>query len=83
MARRTILTNAEIDVRHGQKPAAGFAEAAAGGMVDLWTLIFADPDTAETIEITIGKGTRDVLVERLTGGIVLAGGELPNVRPQG
>lgn len=75
MASRRILANAEIDVRHRQAVPPGEERP-----LDLWTLLITDPDSLETIEVTVGKDTRDEIVSRLTGGIVLAGGELPNVR---
>lgn len=51
----------------------------AQGMVDVWMLIFTDRNSGEQIRISFRREARDELVRQLTGGIVLAGGQLPNV----
>lgn len=51
----------------------------AQGMVDIWMLVFTDRASGEQIRISFRKDARDELVRQLTGGIVLAGGDLPKV----
>lgn len=51
----------------------------AQGVVDVWMLMFTDRQTGEQIRISFRKEARDELVRQLTGGIVLAGGDLPKV----
>lgn len=46
-------------------------------VVDTWTIVFQDRSYGDQIRITVRKDARDALVRDLTGGIVLAGGELP------
>lgn len=48
-------------------------------VVDVWTLVFTDVQSHDQIRIAFRKDTRDMLVRQLTGGIVLAGGELPKL----
>ena len=48
-------------------------------VVDVWTLILTDRQTTDQIRLSFRKDARDELVRQLTGGIVLAGGELPRV----
>lgn len=48
-------------------------------VVDVWTLVFTDVQSHDQIRIAFRRDTRDVLVRQLTGGIVLAGGELPKL----
>lgn len=50
-------------------------------MVDVWTIILTDRHTLEQQRLSIQKEARDTLIRDLTGGIVLAGGDLPNVKP--
>ena len=47
--------------------------------VDTWTLVMTDMNTQDQIRISFRQDTRDVIVSQLTGGIVLAGGELPKL----
>ena len=46
-----------------------------------WALIFTEviPGTGNTIIFKMGRDLRDAVVRELTGGIVLAGGELPKI----
>lgn len=46
---------------------------------DIWTLVFVEKNTGNLIKYPFRRDTRDELVRKLTGGIVLAGGELPNI----
>lgn len=52
------------------------------GTEPVYEIAFEDKNTGDVIFIRFSKEVRDVIVRDLTGGIVLAGGELPNVRPQ-
>lgn len=50
-----------------------------GSFTDTWTLIFTDRATGDQIHIAFRREARDELVRQLTGGVVLAGGDLPSV----
>lgn len=56
-------------------------DGSAVEMVDVWTIILTDRHTLEQQRLSIQKEARDTLIRDLTGGIVLAGGDLPNVKP--
>jgi hypothetical protein len=47
--------------------------------VDVWTLVFTDRQSGDQFRIAFREDTRDELVRQLTGGIVLAGGNLPKL----
>lgn len=47
--------------------------------VDVWTLILSDRHSGDQIRLSFRKDARDELVRQLTGGVVLAGGELPRL----
>jgi len=49
--------------------------------VDGWALVFTEvlPPTGDQVIFEFGQGVRDFVVRELTGGIVLAGGDLPSV----
>lgn len=51
------------------------------GQDDIWTLIFTEtkPPTGDQIIFSMNREVRDHIVRELTGGIVLAGGELPKL----
>lgn len=49
------------------------------GTVDVWMLVFTDRLTQDQIRISFRRDARDEIVRQLTGGIVLAGGELPKL----
>lgn len=46
---------------------------------DTWQLVFVEGGTNNVIRYSFRREVRDELVRKLTGGIVLAGGELPRV----
>lgn len=48
-------------------------------MIDLYELALIDKTTGDQIRIKFDKSTRDHIVRGLTGGVVLAGGELPKL----
>jgi hypothetical protein len=47
--------------------------------VDAWTIVYTDRVTGDQIRCRVQKETRDIIVKKLTGGIILAGGDLPSV----
>jgi hypothetical protein len=48
-------------------------------VVKVWSLVFTDRQSGDQIRIAFRQDTRDEIVRQLTGGIVLAGGELPKL----
>lgn len=48
-------------------------------VVDTWTIILTDRQSRDQIRIAFRREARDELVRQLTGGVVLAGGELPKI----
>lgn len=52
------------------------------GAGERFRLVFTDRNTGDVIWVGFNKQVRDELVRQLTGGIVLAGGELPKVPPK-
>jgi CheY-specific phosphatase CheX len=76
MPRQEILAGFHIMAQKSQEPT---TENGKPEIVDIWTLIFTDGTTGDQIRISFRKDTRDSLVSQLTGGIVLAGGQLPEV----
>lgn len=44
-----------------------------------WIFTFADRHSGDTIRFAFDDDVRDYIVRELTGGIVLAGGDLPKV----
>lgn len=77
MSEKRILLNQDMSVRKMSQPST--LPEGDPVILELWTIVFTDVATGNTTEISFNKETRDELVSRLTGGIVLAGGELPNV----
>jgi hypothetical protein len=49
------------------------------GMVDVWMLVFTDRGSQDQIRISFRKDARDEIVRQLTGGVILAGGDLPQM----
>lgn len=47
--------------------------------VDVWTLVLSDRQTGDQIRLSFRRDARDELVRQLTGGVVLAGGDLPRL----
>lgn len=75
---RTELLNQHIGVEHGKElqPIGGNGELAE---VERWTIVFTDRATGDQVRIGFGRDARDEIVRQLTGGVVLAGGDLPKV----
>lgn len=46
---------------------------------DVWTLVFIEGGTGNLVKYTFRRDVRDDIVRKLTGGVVLAGGELPRL----
>jgi hypothetical protein len=74
----TYLTAHSIDVEKGTE----LVEREEGETTaeEKWSLVFQDRVTGSVIRYAFNRETRDELVRRLTGGIVLHGGELPKIR---
>ena len=54
-------------------------EMESDGVVDVWMIVLTDRQSGDQIRVSFRKDARDELVRQLTGGIVLAGGELPKL----
>lgn len=79
MPTTTFLTGHSIDVEKGTE----LVERESGETTaeEKWSLVFQCRVTGNVIRYSFNRETRDELVRRLTGGIVLHGGELPNLKP--
>lgn len=82
----TRLRNHHIGVVHDEAVDGKRTEAArqldptaAEVMQPRWTIVLTDRDTGDQILLPLMREGRDGLVNDLTGGIVLAGGELPRI----
>lgn len=78
MPTTTFLTEHIIDVEKGTELVERENETTAE---EKWSLVFQCRVTGNVIRYSFNRETRDELVRRLTGGVVLHGGELPNLRP--
>ena len=81
MPKTTQLWNQHIKVEKGTEIDQR-ATAANGGtpvVIEIWKLVFTDRATRDEVSISFDKEMRDTLVRDLTGGVVLAGGDLPSV----
>jgi len=56
------------------------SEQGPTGVAEVWTLIFSDKVTGDQVRVSFPREARDEIVRQLTGGIVLAGGELPRLK---
>ena len=79
MPRRTELFNHHIAVHKGQEPETAGETNGGSALVDVWTLIFTDRVSGDQVAIGFRREARDEVVRLLTGGVVLAGGDLPQV----
>lgn len=70
MATRTFLAGWDVNAFKGTEPE-------NGKLVENWTLAFQERGTGTQILFEMRRDARDELVRQLTGGLVLAGGELP------
>ena len=69
--RITELKNVSVSAR--AVPVVG------NGQGELFDIAFTDKVTGDVIWLRINRETRDAFVRELTGGIVLAGGDLPKL----
>lgn len=51
-------------------------------IVETYYIAYQEQSSGDVIHIAFNEETRDVIVRQLTGGIVLAGGNLPKLPPQ-
>jgi hypothetical protein len=81
MPRTEILSNFHIQATKSQETdiVRGEDGEETLEMVDVWTITLTDRQTPHRILISFRKDARDELVRQLTGGVVLAGGELPKL----
>lgn len=81
MPKYIELWNQHIEVEKATEidQAATKANGGTPVVVEVWKIIFADRQLADQHVISIRKEARDDLVRKLTGGVVLAGGDLPSV----
>ena len=54
-------------------------EMSEEGVVEIWVLYFQEQGSGDQIRFAMRKDARDELVRQLTGGLVLAGGDLPQL----
>jgi hypothetical protein len=82
MSEIKTLRGFHIGVEHEKQPEAPAGEENGGvEMVDIWTLVLTEvsPPTNNQYRIGFRRDARDEIVRALTGGVVLAGGDLPNL----
>lgn len=78
MPKQISLHNQHIGVERGTElDSQQSQQDGAPVIVDTWTLVFTDRTYHDQYRITFRRDARDSLVKDLTGGVVLAGGELP------
>jgi hypothetical protein len=80
MPKHVILTNQHIGVERGSELDSEESEKNGSPVsVDIWTIVYTDRTYGDQIKVTFRKDARDALVRQLTGGVILAGGDLPSV----
>jgi hypothetical protein len=80
MPKAVTLINQHIGVERGSELDSEESEKnGAPVSVDIWTIVYTDRTYGDSIRVTFRKEARDALVRQLTGGVILAGGDLPNV----
>jgi len=77
MARTEVLQGWNVGARKIQMPVQG--DNGDPGLEERWELGFIEVGSGNRIVFVMDKNTRDVLVRQLTSGIVLAGGDLPQL----
>lgn len=70
----TFTTLASWDVNARKE-----TEMSEEGVVDVWVLYFQERGTGNQLRFSMRREPRDELVRQLTGGVVLAGGDLPKL----
>lgn len=81
MPKQIELFNQHVECKEGTKLVEDPADPGAPVIEKVWTLTFSDRTYMDQHIITFGKDARDHIVKVLTGGVVLAGGELPQKPP--
>lgn len=76
MATFTQLAGWNVNAVKGTEVDEKGAETTA---VETWTLVFQEHGTGDRILFAMRREARDELVRQLTGGLVLAGGDLPKL----
>ena len=80
MPRHVIFTNQHIGVERGSELDDDESNKQGSPVsVDTWTIVFTDRSYGDQIKVSFRKEARDALVRQLTGGVILAGGDLPSV----
>lgn len=80
MPKTIELSNQHIGVERGSELDSEESEKNGSPVsVDTWTIVLTDKTYGDQIRMTFRKDTRDALVRHLTGGVILAGGDLPSV----
>lgn len=72
MATFTTLAGWDVNARKE-------TEMSKDGVVEVWVLYFQEHGTGNQLRFAMQKEPRDELVRQLTGGLVLAGGDLPQL----
>lgn len=78
MPRDELLRGFDVQVARGDVPVAP-GENGEPQSESRWMLILLDRQSQDTIRFTFDDRVRDYLVRELTGGVVLAGGNLPKL----
>lgn len=80
MPKITTLVNHMVMVEKGREPADPKAQGNGNAeMVDTWTIVMMDRATGDVLRLGMKRDLRDEIVRQLTGGIVISGGELPQL----
>ena len=75
MATRLELAGWDVNAVKG-------ADIEERGAAETWTLVFREQGSGNQIVFAMRREARDELVRQLTGGVVLAGGEFPQLGPR-
>lgn len=73
---RQRLLGWDVAVAKGSRPVKS-DDGAPEGMDEVWLLVYRERETGNEITFEMSREIRDFVVRGLTGGIVLAGGDLP------
>lgn len=78
MPRDVVLRGHDVRVGSGPIPV---ARGSNGEPVieTQWVITYIDKQTGDTVRYAFGDEVRDYIVRELTGGVVLAGGNLPKL----
>jgi len=78
MPRDIVLRGNSVRVSRGMLPVAPGSNGEPQ-VAQRWVLTYIDAQTGDTIRFAFDDEVRDYIVRELTGGVVLAGGNLPKV----